>query len=177
MKKHIPLFVCVILAFMTLCACDTGANTGTADTSTNTNTKATQSTPAPAAKHFKVGEAVTVGSTWKITVNSVKSDSGTQYIKPKAGNTFLLVDVSMTNISSKEQSASSALMWHLRDSTGQEYTETMTGDNKPPDGKVEAGSPLRGVLAYEVPAAEKHFTMGFEADLVSGGQTVWDLVV
>jgi Domain of unknown function (DUF4352) len=124
-----------------------------------------------------VSEPVTVGNIWKITINSVKPISGTDFIKPKSGNTFLLVDVSMTNISSKEQEASSAMMWHLRDSTGQEYTETVMGDNKPPDGKVEAGAPLCGTLAYEVPLTVKQFTMGFEADIVAGGQTVWDLTL
>lgn len=169
MKKYLTFAVPVILALIALSACDTGANTGTADTQGNT--------PVSSAKHFTVGQTVKVGDVWEITINSVKPDAGTQYIKPKAGDTFLLVDVSMMNLSGKEQTASSALMWHLRDATGQEYTETVVGDNKPPDGKVEAGSPLRGVLAYETPVNLKQFTMGFEADLVSGGQTVWDLTL
>ncbi len=51
------------------------------------------------------------------------------------------------------------------------------GSGKPPDGKVESGNLLRGQLTYEVPKTQKSFTFSFEADIISSGQTLWNLSV
>lgn len=91
--------------------------------------------------HFKVGQTVKVGDTWLVTVRSVKTSSGDQFDQPHAGHTFLLIDISLKNMSSSEQLVSSAANFTLRDSSGQEITETVTTfAPHPPDGKVEAGA-------------------------------------
>lgn len=110
-------------------------------------------------------------------VNSVTTDDGGQYSGLKSGDTYLVVDVSLTNLSSTEQTVSSLLSFTLQDSTGQKYNETFdTNINSATiDGKVEAGSPLRGVIIYEVPASMKVFTFSFAPDITASGQTVWDL--
>lgn len=118
-----------------------------------------------------------MGDTWQITVNSVKTSKGEQFLTPTAGNIYLIVDVTLKNTSGQEQTVSSALNFSLQDSTGQKYTETILTGETPPDGKVEAGSLLRGQLVYEVPTSQKSFTFNFEADIIAGGQTVWDLHV
>lgn len=175
MKKPLLILACCGLLLAALLACGgSDANTGTA---TNTTSTPVEKTPTPApAKHFKINQAVTVGDVWKITINSVKTDMGTEFLKPKDGNVYLLIDVSLNNVSNKEQDASSGLMWHLRDLTGKEYNQTYaSSDNTAPDGKVEAGSPLRGILSYEVPQDQKKFTLSFEANFLDAGQTIWDL--
>jgi hypothetical protein len=48
-------------------------------------------------------------------------------------------------------------------------------DIHPPDGKVEAAAPLRGQLVYEVPTSIKDYTLSFQADFTSSGQTIWDI--
>ena len=48
-------------------------------------------------------------------------------------------------------------------------------DIHPPDGKVEAGAPLRGQLVYEIPTSMKDYTLSFQADITSSGQTIWDI--
>ena len=159
---------------------DSGASTGNQSSQNSTTTQSNQSqavtpTAAPAAQHFKVGQTVKVGDTWEVTVNSVKTSQGGDFDQPKAGNTYLLVNVSLKNVSSQEQTVSSLLMFKLRDSTGQDYNETITTGASAPDGKVEAGSPLRGTLAYEVPTSVHSFTLAFEADMLSSGQTIWDI--
>jgi hypothetical protein len=45
------------------------------------------------------------------------------------------------------------------------------------DGKVAAGDKSKGDLTYQVSASQKSFTLAFEADLLSSGQTVWDLSI
>jgi hypothetical protein len=140
----------------------------------------TNTTPAPSnTQHFAVGQVVKIDDTWNITLNSVKTSKGDQFSVPKSGNTYLIIDLSMKNISTQEQNVSSLISFNLLDSTGQKYTESLTtlSDVHPPDGKVEAGAPLRGQLVYEVPVSMKTYTLSFQADFTSPGQTIWDIHV
>ena len=118
-----------------------------------------------------------VGDTFVVTVNSVKTSKGDQFIKPKSGNTFLVVDVTIKNASKAEQNVSSLLSFEMKDGTGQKYTETILSDLTPPDGKIEAGGLLKGQMPYEVPSSQHDFTFSFQADITSSGQTIWDLRV
>lgn len=172
-KQRLILFLGVLVILGALLACG-GSDTNTGTAAGNTQTK---DTPVPAPKHFKVGQKVKIGDVFEQVVNSVKISNGDDMNQPKSGMHYLLVDVSLTNVSQKEQNISSLAMWDLRDSSGQQYTEAITSFSKPPDGKLEAGAPLRGVIAYEVPTLEKKFTLSFQADMLASGQTVWDITV
>lgn len=167
--------VILILASGLILACgESSANTGTpANSGTSSSSGNTPST----TKHYKVGDQVNVGSTWMVTVNGIKTSQGDLISQPKSGNTFLVVDVSLKNISSQEQNLSSLIQFILQDSTGQKYSETVLSSATPPDGKVEAGSPVRGQMVYEVPASIHQFTLAFQADILSDGQTIWDLSI
>ncbi|HEX6818898.1 MAG TPA: DUF4352 domain-containing protein [Ktedonobacterales bacterium] len=112
-----------------------------------------------------------------VTVNSVKTSSGSTYIKPQSGDEFVIVDVTVKNVSKSEQTVSSLASFGFKDATGQDYTETIGNIGKPPDGKVQPGSLLRGQLTYDVPKAQKTFTFSFESDIFSSGQTTWDLSI
>ena len=134
-------------------------------------------TTAPTSQHFKVSDTVKVGSTWQININSVKTSQGQDFSTPKSGNVFLLVDVTLKNLSGQEQNVSSLLMFGLKDETGMQYTESITGFTTSPNGKVEAGGLLRGTVAYEVPATAHKFTFSFQADIILSGQAIWDISV
>lgn len=162
----------VLVAAVVFLACG-GSDAANAGTQVNSNTGGGQTSTT--AKHFKAGDQVKVGDTYVVTVNSVKTSEGDDVFQPKSGNVFLIVDVTVKNVSSKEQDLSSILQFTLKDATGQKYDETIVSNATAPDGKVEAGDQVRGQLAYEVPAAQKSFTLAFEADIISGGQTIWDL--
>ena len=169
------LLTLAIVGVVALVIIACGAASDTASNSGTTTSGGTSSTTK--SQHFKVGQQVKVGDTYVVTVNSVKTDAGDDVFKPKGGNTFLIVDVSVKNVSSKEQDLSSLLQFTFKDSSGQKYNETIVSNATPPDGKIAAGDVTKGQLAYEVPAAQKSFTLAFEADIVSGGQTTWDLSV
>lgn len=184
-KKSRVLWIAigVLIACVVACgvigslAAHSDSNTGTlvATAPTMTTAAPTQAPPAP-AKHFKVGDVVSIGSTWQITVNSAKVSAGDAVSQPtKSGDQFLVIDVSMKNISAKAQTTSSLLQWKLQDSTGLSYTEAATDLGVPPDGAVQAGAPLRGIFVYEVPTTEKQFTLSFQADPVSSDATIWDI--
>lgn len=167
----------IVLATMIVALCACGASdTNNATTTTAATSQPSQPTPTP-QPHFKVGQLVKVGDTWDVTINSVKTSTGTEFDTPKPGNVFLLIDVSLKNISSQELTASSLLMFTLRDSTGQQYTETFTSFTTSPEGKTPAGSPVRGTLPYEVPTSVHAFQLAFQADPTVPGQAIWDLSV
>src|SRR5437879_2715040 len=115
MKKTMTFFCGLLIIVAALLACgsssDTNTNTGTVTTPGSNNQAQTSS------KHFKVGETVKVGDTWEITVNSVKTSPGNDMSKPQKGQ-YLLLDVTVKNISNKEQDISSLVMFKLTDDTG-----------------------------------------------------------
>lgn len=163
----------VVLASALIIACGGGAsaNSGISTSGSPSGQGNTGS------QHFKVGAQVKVGSTYVVTVNSVKTNAGTDIDQPKSGNTYLVVDVTLKNVSSQEQNLSSLLQFTLKDATGQKYDETITSFATPPDGKVEAGDQVRGQLVYEVPKSQHSFTLAFQADITSDGETIWDMSV
>lgn len=166
----------LVISVAAIAACGSStANTGTKSSGNSGGTSS--STKTTANQHFKVGDQVNVGNTYTVTVNSIKTSAGDDISQPNAGNTFVVVDVSLKNTSSKEQDVSSLLDFTFKDSTGQKYDETILNGATPPDGKLEAGDVLRGQLAYEVPTSMHSFTLAFQADITSSGETIWDLSV
>jgi hypothetical protein len=166
------LTVLGVLALVIMACGGSSANAGT-----SVGTSGNNSSNSNSSKHFKVGDQVKVGDTFIVTVNSFKTNPGDDIFKPKSGNQFVVVDVTLKNVGSKEQDISSLLQFTLKDATGQKYTETIISNVTPPDGKLAAGDLLKGQIAYEVAASQHDFTFAFEADIISGGQTVWDLHV
>ncbi len=114
-----------------------------------------------------------------MTVTGVHTKAGDEMNQPKSGNHFLLIGVSLKNISDSTRSASSMGQWILRDTDGNSYNMTIlvnAGAN-PPDGSVIAGAPLKGTLAYEVPEKINTFTLGFQSDMVTSEPVTWDINV
>ncbi len=151
------------------------SNSGTLDASSSpASSSATQ--PAATAKHFAIGQTVNVVDIWQITVKSAKTITNDNMDYPQnIGDVYLLADVSMKNVSPEWQYISSSLQWVLRDSSGQQYPETLLPDyTTAPNGKIGAGSPVKGVIVYEVPSSVRSFTLAF---ITSSGQTIFDVNV
>ncbi len=136
---------------------------------------ANQPTSIPTSTNHSVGAPVSIGA-WLITVNGATIHTNSQFSNPKAGDVFLVVDVTSENTASSNQDISSEISFRLLDSTGQSYTEAITGIGKPPDGTVPAQSKLRGQISYEVPASEHSFTFEF-LDLATQDSATWNISV
>lgn len=180
-RKFIICMVVFALA-LALAACGGNANTGTVVAgSTPVATSATTSnTPVPTVappKHFTVGQTIKVGDTWQISVLSVKTSTGSAYNKPlHPGNVFLIITVSMKNLSDQEQIVSSLGMFNVADQEGQKYQTGFDVDaGTVLDGKVEAGSPIKGVLVYEIPKTLHQIQFAFAPNMLESGQTIWDI--
>ncbi len=167
----LPLLGVLVAIAAVMMAC------GGASTSNNGSlTTGGTSSSGSSAKHYKVGDQVNVGGIYVVTVNSVQTHGATDVDQPKAGDTYLVINVTLKNTSSSEQNFSSILQFTLKDSTGQTYDETITSfQQQSPDGKIEAGSLATGDLVYEVPTAQTKFTLAFQADITSSGETIWDI--
>ncbi|HEX6543612.1 MAG TPA: DUF4352 domain-containing protein [Ktedonobacterales bacterium] len=173
LRMLLPLLSLLGILAVVIMACGSSANTGTSVGSSGDNQN--NSNSSNTSKHFKVGDQVKVGDTFIVTINSFKTSPGDEFDKPKSGNVFVVVDLSIKNVSKDEQNISSLLQFTLKDSTGQKYTETILSNATPPDGKLAAGDVIKGQIAYEVPKAQHDFTFAFEADIISSGQVIWDL--
>lgn len=155
------------------------SNTGTSGATTGEqsegNTATPTATPTPVG-HFKVGQTVNVGNLDQVTVNSVKIGTGGQYSTPTRGKVYLLIGITIKNVSAAEQQLS-AFNYTLRDVTGVAYSQVSINPGNSPWGKVGPRQLIRGQLVYEVPGTQKVFTLSFQADLTSPGHTIWDIYV
>ena len=125
----------------------------------------------------KVGVPFVVNDTWTVTVNKVSTNQGDNLLNtPKAGNVYIVVNVTLKNTSSQNQSASSLGMFSLKDSTGQTYNQNIAFGHSP-DGQVAAGSLVRGDIAYEVPKSMHSFILQFVPSLGSSDLTEWNLII
>lgn len=136
-----------------------------------------QLTSAPQPTTFKVGETATDGTTWNVTVNSVKMATSGAYASAANGNIYLTVDVTMENISSTPQFVSSEGSFTLKDTTGQVYTEAVNGIGVPPNGTIQPGTKLRGQISYEIPKSLHDFTFQFQGNVFNGSAAIWVLSV
>ncbi len=141
----------------------------------NGNTSATQPASSSSGSDYKVGQTATVGS-MSMTLNSVKTTQGGPYDDLKAGDTYLIVDVTVKNGTGSPKNVSSGVDFKLNDSTGQSYTETViTGETPPDDTALRDGAKLRGQLTYEVPKSMKQFTFTYQPDFLTSDQATWDI--
>jgi uncharacterized protein DUF4352 len=174
LRMLLPLFTLLGVLALVIMAC--GSSSANAGTSVGTNGNSTTTGGSSnSTKHFKVGDQVKVGDTLIVTINSFKTSKGDEFDKPKSGNTFVIVDLTIKNVSNEEQDISTDLQCTLKDSTGQKYDETILSNATDPGGKLAAGDIVKGQIPYEVSASQHDFTFAFEADIISSGQTVWDL--
>lgn len=108
---------------------------------------------ARAGSELSIGQTFTAGNL-EFVVNGIRTDSGEGFMRPDEGNTFFLVDVSVTNNGSEAVSISSMLMFTVRDSYGFSHSLSIgavSAGNGSLDGDIMAGRTLRGELGYEIP--------------------------
>ncbi|MDF2719129.1 MAG: hypothetical protein K0R28_6054 [Paenibacillus sp.] len=110
-----------------------------------------------------------------VTVHGVRYSNGDLF-KPKAGNTFAIVDVSLENKSDKEISVSQLLQVSVSDNDGVKYVVNLVveGTKGSFDGKVAPGRTLRGEIGFDVPQAAKGLEFTYTEPLKKG-QLIWKL--
>ncbi len=134
------------------------------------NTGATVSPPAtsdikPPARQLvgKVGDALQLnGLTVPVVTADVNAKPANEFIKPKAGNRFVVVQVLYENTGTDTVSYN-PFDWKLTDSSGFSYNSTYAGvDQELHSGDLASGKKARGYISYEVPQSASSLTLKFQ---------------
>ena len=131
-------------------------------------------------KGYKIGDVVQVGANWDVTLDGVKTSMGSGYVTPTTGMKFLIVSLSMKNLSAETQTVSSIVQFTLRGDDGTKYEVTVYPDaGSIIDGSVDAGQPAKGIIVYNIPTTTKTFHLKFESNPfeASPSSATWNLSV
>lgn len=112
------------------------------------------------------------GNGVRLTLNTAKlTASINPLLHPAAGNTYLLLDVTIINLSSSQQPYN-PLYFKVKTPDGYEYNATVFGPaNVLKSGQLAGGDKARGTIAFEVPASNHQFTVEYlPLVLLSGDQ-------
>lgn len=140
----------------------------------NIPTTVPTNTPMPVTnQHYHVGDVVDIDQKWEITINSVNTNNGSDFIHPKQGNVFLSLTVTAKNISNESETFSSLIMFDLNSvSDGTKYNVSF-GSETSPDSTVASGLMTKGVINFEVPSNVHQFYLTY-SDIISS-TVVWDI--
>jgi len=134
--------------------------------------------PTPTGGPYKVGDTVGTADGFAITVNKVSTSQGADYETPPQGDQYLVLDVSVKNISGQVQQVN-PLDFTLIDSTGQHMTWTIVsglpGVTSYDMTALQPGATDRGSLVYEVPLGKASYQLSFAINQFSGTQTLWNI--
>lgn len=117
------------------------------------------STPAAASQEGTMGKAASIDN-FNLTVNSTRLED-TGLLDPAAGNTYLIVNLTMENTTKDTQAVSSLLQFSVLDSTGKSYdislTPNITQFDQTSTGNITAGAKVTGDVGFEVPKTASGF--------------------
>lgn len=117
---------------------------------------------------FNIGDTIE-SDDFRITVNGVRTATvdSTGYYKPKDGNEFFLVNITLENISDEDKTVSSVMMFKVVDQNGTSYDMTIFPDAQGSlDGTVGPTRKMTGEYCVEVPQGATGLELEFE-DILS----------
>jgi outer membrane murein-binding lipoprotein Lpp len=128
--------------------------------------------PSPTAARgtLQPGQPTQVGDV-RVTLNSSRIVvSSNQFEKPKAGNQFVAVDLTIENTTNKAYDISSFSSASMLDKDSRKYDQASISSqlNGKLEGSIPPGEKLVGELAFEVPIASAPYVFRFTQP--SGGQ-------
>jgi Domain of unknown function (DUF4352) len=144
-------------------------------TPNSTVAQATSATP-PLKASYKVGDIIEVNN-FVIKVNSVNqnADSGNPYTKPKEGNKFVTVDITLENKGDTKETISSFISFYIKNGEGEKGTSQFFSSLKPVDGELLAGDKIKGELAFEIAANSKDLKFYYNPSFLFGKSIVVEI--
>lgn len=136
-------------------------------------------TPTPVTPQiYHVGDTAIMDG-WQVIVHSVKALQSDGLSQPDHPNdVFLEIDVSIKNLSEREQFIAAYGDFNVQDANGQTYQNSIDFNAQDaPDGNLLPNGTIRGTLVYEVPASIKDFQVTFKPSVLSNDDIVWNLSV
>lgn len=152
---------------------DNNASNGSSGKGTTPNQTTANRTVSPTPTLYKVGQKVQVGTTWEMSIDQVKTAGSNQYISLPDDEQFIIISVTITNISKQEQNYVDGFL--LRSDDGYTMKPSYYTDTNPkPEGSVEPGKSLRGDMVYAIPIKTKKYTYRFDS---YAGSAIWTVII
>lgn len=125
---------------------------------------------------FKIGETA-VTKKVKATITEMEKSEGDEFNKPADGHEFVLLHMTIENVSDQEIVVSSMLNFNAYvddNAINENLAAQISKDGaKTMDGTIAAGKKLTGTLAYEVPKGWKKLEIHFKPDQFSDTTIKW----
>lgn len=152
---------------------ETTTETSTTETEEKeTDNKESEKEEPPKTEVFNIGDNVQIGDVI-VTVNSVRENSGNDFIKPSEGNVYYIVDLTIENQGSEAYSSSTLMQMSLADEEGYQYNITVGPETKGSvDGEIGAGRKVRGEVVFEIPKESKGLEFVYDYDILGTGQVI-----
>lgn len=147
-------------------------NDNSAVETNNTNSSSTSVTSNNSKEEVKevylVGEEVKLNDNILI-VNGVEKSSGSEWDKPKEGNEYVIVNVTIKN-GGKSEISYNPFDFSMQNSKGQ-ITEqaftTINTDTSLSSGQLASGGEISGTIAFEQPIDDAELTLKYKSNMFS----------
>jgi hypothetical protein len=175
MPRPVIIVVTFFLLALTL-ACGSGTGTATTQPAATTAAQAAATTqPAPTAQpatEGNVGDRIEANGI-ALTVTKVdKADSLGQFQKAKDGDTFVVAEVVIENVS-QDKAPYNPLYFKVKDGDGYEYNATIsTADNSLKSGELAKGDKARGTVAVEVKKDSKDLVLAYQPIVIGSSAPI-----
>lgn len=164
-KLGLALFTVIIFAIFAIASVDDNSN---------------QSQPGNAQeKIYSLNETAELPNI-KITANEIKKSKGTEFFKPDEGKIFVGVKFTIENISDKDQTISTILLFDVyADDVKCDYSVSaaVTFSEGTLDGTVSPGKKLIGYYAVEVPENTSVLDFGIKSSWLSSDKVKFKIDV
>ncbi len=131
---------------------------------TNDGTEPGEQAPTPT----NTGNSVTAPNSVTVTINSVQHSAGGEYEKPKSGNEYLIVNVTLKN-NSKAKVSYNPLYFGAKDSKGNITNSGYASVNRDTAlsyGDLAAGGEVTGSLLFEVPTGDNNIYLLYNYEIL-----------
>ena len=169
--KRIVCGILLIVMAISLAACDLDSTVGKEINSTlGSSTGTGNSTSTSKDETFNLNETA-VFRTLKFTATEVKVSYGETYFEPAAGNVFVGVKFTIENISDKDQTISSLLLFEAYADDvkrSESFTAAVAFGSETLDGTIAPGKKLVGWYPVEVPENWSAIELHVQSSFLSG---------
>lgn len=171
-NRQLAAPIAVVLMLFVL-ACGSGSGGGTSPATSASGAAAAEPTAAPAAAApGKVGDRIEMNGIALTVVKTEKKDELSQIEKAKNGNTFIVVEVLIENVS-VDKAPYNPFYFKVKDSDGFESTPALgAGDQPLRSGELPKGDKARGTVAFEVKKDAKALVLSYKPLVLFSGDEV-----
>lgn len=166
-----PWFWILIIAVVIIIAIATGGKDDSAKKVSGEKTKA--KTTQQVKTKFKVGEEVKLGDA-VVKVDSVKKSKGGQYVKPKSGNEYVIVKVTIKN-NGDDNLDYNVFDFKMKNSQGNITDSCVLGndnDTRLDSGELAKGGSVSGSISFEAPKDDKGLVLIYQGNMFDDDKVI-----